>query len=178
MYILYVGGYYKEYKKSGLIIGIFIGLTILFYIIISNEESIKKICLTSEVPIYDNIIILLLSMAISINLDGIIAIFLQKIYEKRIINQFEKKYNVEAYDYYRDILKNESPAILSYCYNKKINVEDEVVATLLNLRQKNIIEINENQLKIIGDINLLSEHEKYILNNFKNIDKKNSNIDY
>lgn len=172
MYILYVDGYYKKYKKSGVIIFIFVGLTILFYITLSKLEIIKELRLYSEFPIYDNIIILLLSMAISINLDGIIAIFLQKIYEKKIINEYEKKYNVEVYEYYREILKNESPAILSYCYNKKINVEDEVVATLLNLKRKNIIEINDNVLTIVGDINSLNNHEKYILNNFKRIDKK------
>lgn len=172
MYILYVDGYYKKYKKSGVIIFIFVGLTILFYITLSKLEIIKELRLYSEFPIYDNIIILLFSMAISINLDGIIAIFLQKIYEKKIINEYEKKYNVEVYEYYREILKNESPAILSYCYNKKINVEDEVVATLLNLKRKNIIEINDNVLTIVGDINSLNNHEKYILNNFKRIDKK------
>lgn len=172
MYILYVDGYYKKYKKNGVIIFIFVGLTILFYIIISKLETIKELRSYSEFPIYDNIIILLLSMAISINLDGIIAIFIQKIYEKKIIKEYEKKYHVEVYEYYRDILKNESPAILSYCYNKKINVEDEVVATLLNLKHKNIIQINDNVLTIVGNINSLNNHERYILNNFKRIDKE------
>lgn len=172
MYILYVDGYYKEYKKSKTLIFIFAVLSILFYYVISNLYIVKELRLNSEYPIYDSIIILLLSMAISINLDGIISIFIQKIYEKNIINQFEKKCEAEQYEYYRDILKNETPAILSYCYNRKINVEDEVVATLLNLKLKNIIELDNNGFIVTGNTDRLYNHEKYILKNIKRIDKE------
>lgn len=164
--------YYKEYKKSYVIIIIFAILSISFYIIISKMEYINNLLENSQHRIYDKIIILLLSMAISINLDGIIAIFLQKIYEKNIINKYERKYKLEKYEYYRDILYNESPAILSYCYNKKINVEDEVVATLLNLKLRKIIELNDNKLTILENNIRLNNHEKYVLKNIRNINKK------
>lgn len=164
--------YYKKYKKSYSIIIIFFILTITFYCIIANLNFVNNLKKYSETLIYDNIIILLVSMAISINLDGIIAIFLQRIYEKKIISEYEKKCEAEKYEYYRDILKNESPAILSYCYNKKINIEDEVVATLLNLKHKQIIELKDNKLTILKDINKINNHERYILNNIKKIDKK------
>ena len=164
-------GYYKEYKKNYSLIIIFIILTVCFYVMISKLEFINEFRKNSEKPIYDNIIIFLLSMSISIILDGIIAIFLQKIYEKKIINEYEKKYNSEKYEYYRDILKNESPAILSYCYNRKINTEDEVVAILLNLKHKKIIELNDNTLTILENTDKLNNHEKYVLNNIRNIEK-------
>lgn len=165
-------GYYKEYKKSYSIIIIFIILTIVSFRIISNIGYIKELMECSIDSICDNIIILLLSMAISINLTGIIAIFLQKIYEENIINKYEKLCKTEKYEYYRDILKNESPAILSYCYNKKVNVEDEVVAILLNLKLKRIIELSDNKLTILKNDVKLNNHEEYVLNNITQIDKK------
>ena len=61
---------------------------------------------------------------------------------------------------------------LSYCYNRKINIEDETVAILLNLQNKGIIELKENEI-IIGDISNLKQHEKYFLRNtYKNDDKE------
>ena len=67
-------------------------------------------------------------------------------------------------DYYRDILKNYSPAELSYVDDFEINIKREVVATLLKLELKKKIEINENEILVL-DSNLIDfkKSEKYIL---------------
>ena len=72
-------------------------------------------------------------------------------------------------DYYRDILKNYSPAELSYVDDFEINIKREVVATLLKLELKKKIEINENEILVL-DSNLidLKKSEKYILSQVNN----------
>lgn len=72
-------------------------------------------------------------------------------------------------DYYRDILKNYSPAELSYVDDFEINIKREVVATLLKLELKKKIEIKENEILIL-DSNLidLKKSEKYILSQVNN----------
>ena len=72
-------------------------------------------------------------------------------------------------DYYRDILKNYSPAELSYVDDFEINIKREVVATLLKLELKKKIEIKDNEI-IILDSNLidLKKSEKYILTQINN----------
>lgn len=161
--------YYKEYKKGYGIFAVFIIVTAVIYIMISNMKVMKNFLYTySEKPIYDNIIIVLLSMALANLVIGVFSIFFQKVYENIQVKKFENEYKSEEYEYYRDILKNESPAILSYCYNKRINVEDEVVATILNLNLKGIIELKEDTI-IIKDESKLSNHEKFIFDNIKNM---------
>lgn len=151
-----------SYKFSWSIIILFAISTISIYFFISNIRFIRGVISVGSFPIYDKLVILLVSMSIAILVDGIFAGIIQKIYENNEINKFEKKYKTEDYEYYRDILQTKSPAILSYCYNKKVNVEDEVVAILLNLQKNGVIRLSENKITILGNINNLSEHEKYI----------------
>ena len=172
--IFLLKGYYNNFKKFWSLIFIFAITTIFIYIIISNIEFLNDIISRNNYPIYDKFVIFLTSMSIAILIDGIFASIIQQLHEKKIINKYEKKYKIENYEYYRDILQTKSPAILSYCYNKKINVEDEVVATILSLQKQGMINFKENKLTIIGDIRKLREHERYILENIKKIndDKK------
>ena len=152
----------SSYKISWSIIILFAVTTISLYFFISNIRFIRDVISVGLFPIYDKFVILLVSMSIAILVDGIFAGIIQKIYENNEINKFEKKYKTENYEYYRDILQTKSPAILSYCYNKKIKVEDEVVAILLNLHKNGVIKLSENKITILGDLSSLSEHEKYI----------------
>ena len=113
----------SSYKISWSIIILFAVTTISLYFFISNIRFIRDVISVGLFPIYDKFVILLVSMSIAILVDGIFAGIIQKIYENNEINKFEKKYKTENYEYYRDILQTKSPAILSYCYNKKIKTE-------------------------------------------------------
>lgn len=165
--------YFKNPKKFLSLILVFILTSVLVYLallnIIVNVEESYNIILGTPYSIYDKMVLFLISMSLSIFLDAIFAIIIQKIHENRLINNYEKAYNNYNYDYYREILQSESPAIFSYCYNKKINVEDEVVAIMLNLKLKNLIDFDNQGVRIIGNISSLSEHEKYVLYNINKL---------
>lgn len=71
--------------------------------------------------------------------------------------------------YYRDILKNYSPSELSYIDDFKVNAIGDVVATLLSLKLKNKIEIENDGIKIIdSEMDNLKQTEKYILKSINN----------
>lgn len=70
-------------------------------------------------------------------------------------------------NYYRDILPNYSPAVLSYIDDFKID-ESDVVATLLSLEMKGKIKIENNSISIIEqDVSMLSKNEIYIFDAIK-----------
>lgn len=69
-------------------------------------------------------------------------------------------------DYYREILKEYSPAELSYIDDFKVEIPREIVATILNLKLKRKIEINKNEIKVIdSEIEGLRKTEKFVLQN-------------
>lgn len=166
--------FYKDFKKFLSLIFIFIITTIFIYVILSHIDFFKNIISQSNYPIYDKFVLLLNSLSIAILIDGIFSCIFQSLYESIIIWRHEKAIKSQDFEYYRDILQTKAPAILSYCYNRKLNIEDEVVAILLNLKKKGIIELEKDAINIIGNINGLESHEKYVLNNIKRIssDKK------
>ena len=149
----------KDIKKYIYMFLIFITTSIIVYALISKIEFFQKVFSTSKYLIYDKIVVFVLSMSIAILLIGLLAPFIQKLYETSVITRYERKHKHEKHQYYRDIVKSESPAILSYCYNKKINIEDAVVAILLNLNMKNIISIDEDNIIILKNTNKLYSHE-------------------
>lgn len=163
----------RNIKKYTATIIIFAFTSIVVFLFIYNLDFFKKIILEDQSDIYDTMILIVLSMAISLNIDGVFVAIIQNLYEKIVIDKYEKKYENYDYKYYREIIKETSPAILSYCYNRKINFEDEVIATILNLQNKRIVEIKNDCINIIGDTNKLKKHEKFILDeiNGSNINK-------
>lgn len=162
-------GYYENFKRFLELIITFAITTIFVYGIIINIEFFKNIISRSNYPIYDKFALLLTSMSIAILLDGVFSNIIQKIYEKIIVNKYEKQYKTQKYEYYREILQTKSPAILSYCYDRKINVEDEVVAIFLNLKRKKIIDLKDKELIITDNVDELKKHEKYALKNIQEI---------
>lgn len=127
---------------------------------------------------YNRIVILLLSMSLAIMLDGLFAPIIQKIYENIQINNYEKKYKTNNFQYFRDILQTKSPAILSFCYNKKLNMEDIIVAVILNLQLQNVIKLQQNKIIVIDDSYNLTEHENYMLKNINKSNNKNFNKNF
>lgn len=74
--------------------------------------------------------------------------------------------------YYRDVVKDYSPAVLSFIDDYRADENKDIVATLLLLKLKKHIDINDNGISILNNTiqEKLSESEKYILNNFENYD--------
>lgn len=164
----------KEAKKGMyILILIFIVTTTLVYIILRNTNYFKKIFEESNIVLYEATALAIFSMSISIIIDIIISKIVQKIYEIIIIKKNEDKAYNKEYIYYREILSNVSPGIISYCYNRNSNIQDEIVAIVLNLKLHNRVKINNNHIEIIDDN--LSSHEKYVI---KSINNKKINNKY
>lgn len=83
------------------------------------------------------------------------------------IKKIEESYrnDIEKHEYYREILEDYSPAILSLIYNRKIKYSDTLVATILDLKLNNYIDIEEKGIKV------LKKDEKDLLPNQKMIYK-------
>lgn len=94
-----------------------------------------------------------------------------------------KKYNKEKLEkidfkndtYFRDIIPELSPAVLSYIDDFKLD-EKDIVATLLELQLKRKININNKiEIRDSNEENL-TENEKYVFQNLKNGTLKNINM--
>ena len=104
------------------------------------------------------------SLALALLIDTVFVAYIQNLSERKIIYQYEKKYQSNTYDYYRDILEEKSPGILSLCYNsRKMNFKDIVVSILLYLKQIQMIEFVNDDIKVIGDISKIKNHERIVL---------------
>ena len=112
------------------------------------------------------------------NLFGTVLICLFFIFcRKFILNNSEKLYYKEKTDisdvndesYYRDIIRNYSPSVLSYINDFELGIKD-VVATLMSLELKKKIKIGKNLEIINKDVKNLSLNEMYVL---ENINEKN-----
>jgi len=95
-----------------------------------------------------------------------------------------KKYYKEKLDkidfkndtYYRGIITQNSPGVLSYIDDFKLD-EKDIVATLMSLELKQRIKIEDEIILINEAEENLDENEKYILSNIKNNTKNSINID-
>lgn len=151
---------YSKYKWIMLIYAIFVILNMVF---LNNISVVKDIIANSSNAICDQIVLALLAMSFSLVYSSPFVAIIQKVHERNIIKKKEENFKYPEYEYYREILKDVSPAILAYCHNRKINVEDNMVAILLNLELKGIIEITENKVIITKNIDELLSHEKLVL---------------
>ena len=71
--------------------------------------------------------------------------------------------DVYKYEYYREIINEYSPAVLSLVYNRKIKYSDTLVATILDLKLKNYIDIEDEGIKILKrETKDLLQNEKLI----------------
>lgn len=82
----------------------------------------------------------------------------ERIYQKERVDISDK----ETETYYRDIIKNYSPAVLSYINDFKLGKND-VVATLMSLELKGKIKIDKYLHFLDNDTSDLSLNEKYVL---------------
>lgn len=167
-----------EFKKNILkkltinkLIIIVIILTLLFNIptLIEHQDA------TLESKIIH--IITSLSIVLSFFLLPILVYYANKRAKKKVIKESLSIIDFKnSKEYYRDILKNNSPIELSYVDNFEIDYLKDTIATLLNLKLKNKITIENNYINIINkDTKDLHKSEIYILDNIK--DGKVTNLD-
>lgn len=83
--------------------------------------------------------------------------------DKLSIRDFEKNKT-----YYRDLLNNYSPSELSYIDNFKFEKNICMVASLLSLKLKKIIDFKDDNIIILNSKENISNNEKYILSNIRN----------
>lgn len=90
--------------------------------------------------------------------------FLRKMSYKKINSiEFEKEKN-----YFRELIEKYSIAELSYLDEFELNNPKDIIAVLLVLEKKKIIEIKDDKINIISNnFDNLKESEKYILNHIK-----------
>lgn len=87
-----------------------------------------------------------------------------------------KTYKVK-YDYYRQLPRDYSPSIVSFLMNLKLEYKKDILADLIFLEERKIIEIDSNQnIKIVSKNNIWKNYEKHLqflitkietINNFK-----------
>ena len=154
-------------KMRNIIIGIV--YLVLFYMVIffvapveymDIEEKIWD-CLTATISI--NLIILLFLSPYLIGIHKA-----HKSIRKEKLSEDDLKNNK---DYYRDILYNYSPAVLSYVDDMQFDYKRVIVSTLLYLKQNEYIEIKDNIIektnKTINN-NEIGDTEKLVLNSIQN----------
>lgn len=72
-------------------------------------------------------------------------------------------------DYYREILKNYSPAELSYIDDFKVDYKREIVTTILSLELKGKVKIENDSISILNDYDEdLRKTERFILKSIDN----------
>lgn len=83
---------------------------------------------------------------------------------KRKVEQIDKSDFIFDKEYYRDILKDSSPLLLSYLDNFEIK-ENDIIAEILYMKEKGIILIDDEKIVVNPDINskLLISYEKHII---------------
>ena len=153
-----------------------------------NDSSTLKIILLTIIFVIFTIILVMIgkiiNMAMSNNtvtviflsvciLVVIVTIIWTEIINYRDIRLIDKKMAKEYkkendFNYYRDKVSNYSPAILSYCYNKKLNYQKILTITLIDLSQKEYIKFEENSIILLkDDFSTLEENQKFVLESIK-----------
>lgn len=155
-------------KASYLLMFLMALITVIIYFILRNTSYFTNIFNESIFISYEIMGLIIFSMSISLIINTFLANIIQKIYELLIIKKCEENEYEKNINYYRDILKRESTAILSYCYNRNSKIDDDIVSTILNLKLHNEIKITEDyKIKLMNKANL-KPHEKFIINSINN----------
>ena len=164
----------RNKKREKIINIVFIIYMLIRFIIKLFSQSTK---FTNSIPINVSIVIITLIGTILENF-YVIAIFIviKIMRKKEYKNQLSKIDYKNEGTYYRDILNGYSPFILSYIDNFIFEGKRDIIATVLNLKLKQVIKIENNTIiKLNKDINL-EESERYILDNVSDGKIKITNI--
>lgn len=161
------------YKKNMLVIISYILIVIMFLVLFSLIFFIGDFFNNSYLLIVEIYVLYKIACTIGCVMVFPIVALLQKIREIRLIKQYEKQYKIESFQYYRDIVGDISPALLSVICDKRIKYTDQLIATILYLNESEKIEINENMDVKILNAPKLRSHERYIVDNLNGkVEKK------
>ena len=154
------------FKKNFPSIISYLILILIFFNIFKNIPLIKEI-LNNNTSItssfINRFIIFMCACGVSIIVVSPIVGIIQKIKENNIIKKYEPKYKFTNYKYYRDIVGDIPPAMLSIIYNRHINIEDQIISTIIYLKEKQVINYNNNKIIVMNNQEQLLEHEKKII---------------
>lgn len=166
---IYLFGYFIYILISKILYGD-LGKEISDLTFTNNSERIFVIAMVIIIcilyTIFNNIIIILLFVGIKLGTKSALK-------DKLTDEDFGKNKK-----YYRDIIENYSPALLSFIDDFKVDEDRDVVATLLSLKLKKYIDIKGQDIILLdNNQDSLDENERYLLNNINNIDtQKFSNL--
>lgn len=167
--ISYVQGKFATIIKLIPMILIYIMIVVLTYFSIMEIPYIKNLLQNSVYELFDRNLILLVSFTVASIICCPVAIFLDDFLEKYRIKKIENSFKIEEISYYRELLDDISPAMLSMIYNPKANIEDQITATKLYLekyKKDNLKEHEKYLLEVLKDENKYDM--KLIHKNFKN----------
>ena len=141
-------------------------LVLIFFNIFKNVTLIKEILNNSTSitsSFINRFVLFMCACGVSIIAVSPIVGIIQKIKENKIIKKYEPKYKFTNYKYYRDIVGDIPPAMLSIIYNRHINTEDQIISTIIYLNEKQVINIENNKIIVMNNQDQLLEHEKNII---------------
>lgn len=92
-----------------------------------------------------------------------------------IMNRIEKKKAINEettieLEYFRNLIKEHSIAVLGYCYDNTIDINFLTALTLKSLLINKKVEIKDKKIKSLILTNKLAEEEQLILENYKHLD--------
>lgn len=105
--------------------------------------------------------------AILVNIFPIIIVTIVYLARRRVKKDSLSKIDIKKYfGYYRDMLSEYSPAVLSYVDDLTVEPKKDIVATILGLKLKKKIDIIDGNIQVIDSSeDGLENNEKYILKN-------------
>lgn len=154
-------------KSSEKLINIFAtGFTcflILLLLITKKDEFISM---------HEEIFFFLVFILFSLPIYYYLRLFVEKIrYRKIESEEIKNKINL---DYYRDIIKNYSPACMSFIYNGEINYDRDLMISFFYLKKNKYIEVNDNKIVLLNkDYSNLSKDLQVILDYYGSFLKEN-----
>jgi len=107
---------YKNYKWVAIVYLMFVIANVLC---LNSIEYIQEIINNSTNIIIDQIVLILLAMSFSLIYSSLFVAVIQKLHERSVIKKKEKKTEYPKYEYYREVLKDVSPAMLAYVIIEK-----------------------------------------------------------
>ena len=142
----------NEIASKGVLIYFFIAIIInVIKFLPEYIEGVNEYNLTNEQIIGTFFLMILMSIvgAIVSNFFIILIYIAIKIANKTARNDILNKIDLGKYKgYYREIINEYSPAVLSFIYDFELDYKKDVVATILDLKLKNNVELNDNKIKV------------------------------
>ena len=135
------------FKKNIYAIIIYLSIVVMIYLLLlCNISFFQRILDFNSLQFIDKYVLFMTSCGIGIIISAPFINILQKIMENKKIKDCESKFIYNKYEYYRDVVGNIPPSILSVIYNRNINISDVIVASFIFLQEHNLLKVNNNKI--------------------------------